>query len=690
MNEPLYFEVKPPAVEKLAFEARLSDNADTWPREVYDELLKQNPFLGVYDISPIMTEVNGDRGTGIGYFQVTNKSATAALGPGGNAMRAIQGVKTIKVPIVIKDSKLCPLDIMMVDQPGAEGKAYPLNERRVREAMHRPQLFDAVKKTPGDVSIVDQMYPPTARQRGLQAGQVVDAPQTKISSLQPQFLLEAIAPTILQGDLEKFASELENDDQLTAALTHNEATLPALQFLGGVETVTAEDVEKLASAHRVPNVIQVSRDGERYLLKMAKSDEFDPDVIEADRPTMAEMAGEDMVEAADANGAKTVTTDPVVRDKLEDDEVSVVERFGQYKVKTSDGKELLGWVFPVVLDFDGTALTMTLFTNGSNSAVQSQIAGSLVGKGANIIRGKPEGYGFFYRVTASGSVIAFIPTEITGKMADEGGEGYMAKTMMDEPVTIRFAPGLREIARTGEGEVTLPTDVRWAPLADAVPLLEDPSTFAKVAALKDINNTVRIISDRTTWSFQGGAGLNKVAHRWREGLTGENAMFMACCLGMDEVTAARALVKAANDGSHEVRGCRPIGLRQEKLASAREHARELWDALPPRHILLKEAAGLQDLSTVDHILSIGFLNPENVRHFIKHLPKLDDSSSRLAELLGAVRMGLADPPEDSVKSAMERLEEVIEGLQKLVHRSTMEKSSSDRRKAAIRRLLRSG
>ena len=684
MNEPLYFEVKPPAVEKLAFEARLSDNADTWPQEVYDELLKQNPYLGVYEVTPIMTEVNGDRGTGIGYFQVNNQSATAALGPGGNAMRAMQGVKTIRIPIIIKNSKLCPLDIMMK----SDGQAYPLNERRVREAMHRPQLFDAVKKTPGDVSIVDQMYPPTARQRGLQAGQVVDVPQTKISSA--KFLIEAIAPTILQGDLDKMAGELERDSNLTAALVHNEAACPVLKFLGSIEPTTAQDVEKVALARRVPNVIQVSRDGEVYRLKMAQSSEFDPDVVEADRPTMVDMAGEDLVREADIHGAKTVSTDPVVRDKLEDEEAKIVDSFGEYKVKTPDGKELLGWVFPVVLDFDGMAMTMQLFTNGSNSAVQTQIAGSMVGKGSNIIRAKPEGYGFFYRVTASGSVIAFIPIEITSTMMDDGGEAYMANTMMDEPIKIRFAPGLRSIARTGDGEVTLPADVRWAPLAEAVPLLEDPDTFAKIAALKDIHNTVRIISDRITWSFQGGAGMSKVAHQWRESLSGENAMFMACCLGMDEVTAARALVKAAKLGHYDVRGCRPIGLRQEKLAAAREQARGLWSELPPRYMLLKEAAGLEDLSTVDHILSIGFLNPENVRHFIQHLPKLDDTASRLAELLGAVRMGLADPPEDSVKSAMERLEEVISGLQKLVHRATMEKSGADRRARTIRRLLRSG
>lgn len=684
MNDvPLFIEVTTPVIEKIAFEAKLSENADTWPKEVLDELLKQHPYMGIYDISPIMTEVNGDRGVGIGFFQVSNTSATAALGPGGEALRAMQGVKTVRVPIIIKDNKLCPLDVMMQ----ADGRAFPLNERRMREALHRPQLFDAIKKSPGDQSLVESLYPPTARQRGIQAGQVVDAPQMKIGSHKPRFLLNAIAPTVLQGDLNKVASALENDTNLARALAYNNATRDALEFIGTLEATTAADVEKVAAKLARPDVIQVSRDGEVYRLKMANSQDFHPEVVEADRPTMAAIAGQDLVTKADKSGAVTVTTDPVVRDTLEDEVAEVVTRFGEYKVKTTDGKELMGWVFPSVLDFDGTSLPMQLFTNGSNSALQSQIAGSLIGKSSNIIRGKPAGYGFFYRVTASGSVLAFIPVEIKSSFGDPSGEGYIIHTMMGLPATVRFAPGSREIVKTGPDEYTLPADVRWAPLGDAVPLMSDPTEFAKVASLRDVHNTVRIVSDRTTWSFQSGPGLKKVAHRWREGLSGENAMFMACSFGMDPTTAARALVKAAKHGRAEVKGCREIHVHQEKLAEARKEAAKLMSEVPKKHLLLKEAAGLDDMTTVDHILSLGFINPENTKIFINYLPELEETVSKLAELLVAARTGMKDIPEDSIKSAMERLDEVIVGLKELLHREYIDKTSAAKRDAITQRLI---
>ena len=54
--------------------------------------------------------------------------------------------------------------------------------------------------------------------------------------------------------------------------------------------------------------------------------------------------------------------------------------------------------------------------------------------------------------------------------------------------------------------------------------------------------------------------------------------------------------------------------------------------------------------------------------FIDHLPDFEKVVSRLAELLIAVRVGLQDIPESAVKNAMDRLDEVVVGLKKLVYR----------------------
>lgn len=667
MSTSLYLDTTPPPVEKIAGEMKLSDTADSWPREVLQELLRQCPYLGAYEVTPELVKTDAEQGYSLGFFLVHNKSATAPLGPGSQAVMKAQGVRNIRIPIVIKTKKLQPLDVFL----DSSNTPFPLSDERVRAALFRPQVFDSAKKPVGDVSLYEQLYPPSG-QSDMSGGhgRVASVPQTKLGSARSEFLVAAIAPTISSDDLGRLKVAMERDPQLARALAHNQQTLPFMQFLGRVETTSAQDVEKVASHGTPPNVIQVERDGERYLLKLANSDAFAPDVTKMDRNTAAGIAGEDLVAAADATGAATVSLNPTVHvDSLEDEEIAPVTSFGEYRVKTKDGKEHLGWVFPDVVDFDGTALPFSLFTNGTTSAVQEKVVGSFVGKGTNIIRGAPKGYGFFYRVTASGGVIAFQPLEIKSKFSDEKGIGFLGETMMAEPVKIQFNAQLRAPAEAGQGRYALPADTRWAPLGKHVEsgLISDAASFIKVSMVKAATEMVRIVSDRSTWSFSGPP-LEKVAHRWREQLHGGDAMFVACALGMEPTFALSTLVKAAQLGETRVPGCRRISPPHEKLADARRQAKEMWDRLPKRRLLLKEAAALEDTTTIDKVLSLGFINPENVQTFISWLPDLEEALSKLAGLLLGARLDLQDVPEDATKSAMKHLDDVVTGLKKLMFR----------------------
>lgn len=661
----LYLDTTPPPVEKIAAEVKLSDSADNWPREVTKELLSQHPYLGSFEVNPIMQKVDGEQGYGTGFFQVYNRSGQVLLGAGTKSQMKAQGVKFIRIPIVIKNTELQDLDLFLTE----DGDPQPLTQERIRAALFRPNVYDTVKRSPGDAPMADILYPPTSRQHAMTGGQVVDASQIpgqeKMGSARPQFLLEAIAPTISRDALLELQTRLEKSAQLRHSLLHEEsAALPFIRFLGQLNPTTAADVEKVATASVLPDVIQIERDGERYLYKEASSSEFDPQVSEADRPTLVEQAGEDLIATVDQTGAATISTNPTVHESLEDEEISPIDYFGQYRVKTRDGKEIMGWVFPTVLDFDGTELPWKLFTNGSQSNVQEEIVGSFAGKSTNIIQGQPEGYGFFYHVTSTGSVIAVHPIEIQGRSED----GFFAESMMGDPINITFNDDVRAPIDDGEGTVILPSSMRWAPLGEErVNLIDNAADFIKLGMLKTAGSSVRIISDKETWSFSGKP-LEKVAHRWREQLHAGDAMLVACSLGLHPDLAIDTLVKAAKDGSVTVKGCRPLGTRKEKLAAAREEVKELMVSLPKRYMLLKEAASLEDVTTVDKILSLGFLNPANMTTFVGWLPDLEKTLSKLAGLLLAVRLGLEDVPENSVKNAMEKLDEVISGLKKQVFR----------------------
>lgn len=81
--------------------------------------------------------------------------------------------------------------------------------------------------------------------------------------------------------------------------------------------------------------------------------------------------------------------------------------------------------------------------------------------------------------------------------------------------------------------------------------------------------------------------------------------------------------------------------------------------------LLKIAASIDDVQTVDSVLSLGFVNEENVARFASIKPMLWEVSHMLAKLLLASRLGVEDIPEEAVRSALAHLQRVIDGLGRL-------------------------
>lgn len=661
MTEPLFIEPGDLGFEKNAMEARLSDSADTWPQEVLQEAHKKHPYLGKFDVSPVMQEVDGERGFGLGFLTVrgrTNRPET----PAGMAMAFQAGVKTCKIPIIITDSTLKELDVFI----DSKGDPRPLSEARMREALFRPQLFDTTGKSPAATLIGEDMAPPG---RGRPGTWPTEVSKPKTSSVKPEFLMSAIESTISQSDLDKVTTELNGNQKLASALLTNDATMPFMQHLAQVEPISADDVGSAVTSSITPDVMMMTRDDEGgYHLKMANSQMFYPREVVGDRFAMMKIADEDMIQATEANGVAVVHRDPVVRDALDDERVEQVTRFGEYRVKDTNGREHMGWVFPSVLNFNGTALPMAVFTNGSVSAIQESIVGSFVGRGNNIIKGKPEGHGFFYRTTDSGGAIAFVPCEVKTTASDNVGPYFIVETALGAPAKLRPVPGLKEIAEVSDGEYGIPADVQWAPLGEnALPMVSDPTLFVKTSSVSDHRSTIRIISDGRTWSIQG-TPLSKIAYDQRELLDAPDALFMTCSLGVEPQLAMRGLVKAAQAGEVEFKGCRPITLPVEKLAEARTRAASLLAALPDKHLLLKEAAGLEDMNTVDKVLSLGFLNAENVSTFVNYIPDFEKTIQRLADILIASRLGMSDVPEIAAKNAMERLEDVTRGLKELMYR----------------------
>jgi hypothetical protein len=77
----------------------------------------------------------------------------------------------------------------------------------------------------------------------------------------------------------------------------------------------------------------------------------------------------------------------------------------------------------------------------------------------------------------------------------------------------------------------------------------------------------------------------------------------------------------------------------------------------------KEASLLSDPESVDVMLSLNFINEDNLMSYVDSIGPMKSVIQKLAAMLIASRMGLADLNEDAIKKSMTGLQEVVDGLE---------------------------
>jgi hypothetical protein len=104
-------------------------------------------------------------------------------------------------------------------------------------------------------------------------------------------------------------------------------------------------------------------------------------------------------------------------------------------------------------------------------------------------------------------------------------------------------------------------------------------------------------------------------------------------------------------------------VRREKLTQFQGLLKEAAATL--RKDLVKEASALDDPESVDVVLSLNFVNEDNLIDYIDNIGIMKKIISKLASMLIASRMGLAEIDEGAVKKAMEGLDSVVTGLENI-------------------------
>ena len=651
LDAPLKFD----GAEKLAgMLTRLGDNVDNWHQEIMQEAYKQLPYLSGYDSHVILDKVDEERGYAFGSIEVRPKTAMTVEEMQGS------GLDKVHIPLVVKEQMLSPLDVFL------SGKKYfHLTEGKLREMLIRPDTFDVARLRPYDPSLVHDLQPPLRSGYGGGGGTKVGSAQAEIEQLP---LLPQLYGRIKESHAERMKTAMKDHSVRESVLDSSEGVKAA--FASALR-LTPSDPEKVASmvASRIkPTVVQITKLGtNKAMVKWATDEMFAPQQEEVPMAVAQDMMGDqDMQQQLEADGTVTMSPDAPVKETLEAEEVKVADSFGIWKVQDGNGNTMIGWVFPRLMTLDLQVLPLSLFNNGSQYALQENVAGEIAGKSTDIPKGIPRGYGALYYLD-HGTAKAFVPMTVTSSMQGPQGVRFLAQTDLGDQATFSFGEGLTRPVRVSETEWVLPNFLNWMPLRGKTELVSEPALFSKLAA-QSRAGTVDIVGDKAgIFTFRGPA-IAKVASDHTKFIDRNKAMFLGVALGMDHRFCKTALDRAQAGERVSVSSLKVLGSVKEKMAGIRTKLqKELTELDPPIHnyFLAKEASVLDDALTADKILGLGFLNAENISTFIDLLPALQAASSKLAELLVAVRIGLKEVPEVAVERMLHALEDVIRGLQSL-------------------------
>ena len=719
---------------KLAAETALPEDPNLWQDEVLQEVYKQVPYLADFNLEVVMETVDGERGYGLGHVEVVSKSEAPMTSP--QEQQDAAGIRKARIPIIIKDGKLAPFDVVITD----DAKAMPLTESRMRQAMFRPHAFDVTSKTPGDQSMIGQLYPPYRQNYGMGGGGVAmsagmggKTASKKIGSLQDY--LEALASeyaaeqeaarTVEIGDAKiasaikvgkdvkirgtsvaKLSSEVASDaksacgdktasvleavlssanvsdlsnfkeamlDQTTrAAYAENPATYGAISLLSEATPLT---VEKRASAllERVrPSVLQVSKLASGYQLKTASHHMWQPFVEHIDRGELVRRVGAKIAMAVDTNGAATVGADEgVTTDAAElPKPAGPISAPGMYLVKGTSGEDLTGVVIPNLLDIDGKALPISLFTDGKSAAVQSDMVGVPIGEyspPATVPAEQAQGHGCFY-FEYGGIPCATLPLTLGAVLAGNGVDDmpkFEAETFDGRPLQVSVQPYAQQIVNV-DGLMIIPQGWTWMPLDQAAEVeIAEAGGDTKTASLQQALSTVQVVAGSADSFTVRGYAVEKLAMDERQFLNQDDCLFLLVGLGVRPDHAQVKMAHALGTGTPQtMRISHALKLAGEVVGQSYLNAeRYLEDAMPVhRYRLWKEAAAITDPVAVDSVLSLGFINPENLATYVGYLPTLDEGQRRLCELLVGARLGMRELSEGAIERAIRALEDVIEGL----------------------------
>jgi len=640
----------------------LGPDPSAWPSQILSESYKTIPTLQDFEPSVNIDQTDRETKSAYGALVISSKSDPIHPSP---------FVRTVHIPIIVENGKLAPFDIMVIapsdDNPQA--KTLPLTDKRLRQALFRPDTFDTTSQAPPDVSLTNALFPPS-RDGYNGYGALAGLGKMASASLLNAALL--FSPT---SRAVKLAHRLVEN---RSALLHNSKVASAISLV--LQRTKAGDVDKTALWEKVAAAVPSDTysvkeaGGGKYLVKHANRHSWKVTSFEIDRGQLLKLADKKTVEDLDAGGnASSVMfsdQDPV-KGEPEHTNYKTITSSGVYRVHTGEGadsRDLIGMVIPRLVELDGTTVPIALFTNGSESALQGEIAGEQVSAAPPVLpRGRPSGYGAFMGTDSEGKLVSTVPVQISSSLVDQSSDGFLVEGVDGTKATVKQIPHIMEPAGV-DGVLMLPMSFNWVPL-ERSKIVVLASAQAKEASIST-DNVVTVYHSGGLLNLHG-APVEKLATEERAWLDVSDACFMLVAMGANPETLQEKLAQSLL-GPVSVKVAGGITPRDQALKEAQAKlASQLPTWTQPAPDLVKEAAYVPDPKSVDTLLGLNLLTPDNVLTFVQKIPQIEETQQTLCELLLAARLGLQEVPAAALERAIQSVEAVLEGLHQLKFQEPM-------------------
>lgn len=663
MSVPAGLFVDSPEMNDVSL-TRLSNEADVWSEEIVQKLKERIPKASSLNMMVKFMKKDEETGTATGSVIINSTEKSAV------------------VPLVVKEFMLSPMDVMIADQ-----KLLPLTPDYFESVFLDNNLFQKLEEYPiyagmgrfdnYATQLNEAIYPPNMGRYSYANGSYN--------------ILESIATTINPAEFKNFLK----DNPAVVANFYKQGNAEIIQQITKIQPVNIADYSATARDLIPRNLLMVKKMGYDNYSILANSDEvFDPRIMKGmKRDEAIKVLGtisdepSDLINDVDRNGEKvlypesTSGNEPYLFEP-QIDRVEMCEEYNFYQLKKLNGVAVEGWVVPKVINFDMDVQPMKLFIGKAMSTMQTEFAGvknkrpmmkinSCVPKvgmtGSFVYEQDKKAIG-----TVPVTIVSLSKDEccnaIIMKVQDLNGKRFNLKVQLAGKNTLQQIVPAMDNGNHAHVTYLMPAGFKFCPMEGFHELTSSPASFhTKTAAERLTPNPATIIA--TGYGYYSVKGLDKYASSLGYDKTNmpEYAVkFLCCSLGVKPESFDNVIKTASVRGKAEIHGIQRTPLIREKIASNRPLAMRMAKvANVLKSNLTKEASFIENKQTVDTLLSLNFVNPENLSKFIGYLPQFKSTISSLAGCLLASRLGIQEIPEQATSTAMYRMIDVVNGLERL-------------------------